>query len=116
MFCFRQERVCAPTKTPHGILGAVEEHFRRSTRSVAMPDRKPPSRSTIPSQTAFTIKTIDKRTVCEALGVSPATLARWVAERRFPRPIKASAGGKCRWRLSVVEDHLRQLERDADAT
>jgi predicted DNA-binding transcriptional regulator AlpA len=68
---------------------------------------------TTPLQTPASIKTVDKKTVCAALGVSPATLMRWISEKRFPPPIKASRSGKCRWRLSVVEEHLRQLEADA---
>jgi len=48
------------------------------------------------------------------LGVSAATLWRWTAEGRFPRPLRIGAGTTC-WRVGAIREWLREQGRQADA-
>ncbi len=47
---------------------------------------------------------LSKKNVAKRAGVHPATIDRWVRERLFPRPLKVSAKGVCRWPERVVQD------------
>jgi len=47
------------------------------------------------------------------LSVSPATLWRWTAEGRFPRPLRIGAGTTC-WRVGAIREWLREREHQAE--
>ena len=46
------------------------------------------------------------------LGISRATLYRWISEGRFPRPLILGPRVR-RWRAGVIENWLKSLERAA---
>jgi predicted DNA-binding transcriptional regulator AlpA len=47
---------------------------------------------------------LTKKTVASRNGVHTGTLDRWVRLGRFPRPVKLSAKGGCRWPEQVILD------------
>ena len=47
-------------------------------------------------------------TVCDTVGVSPATLYRLIAAGRFPAPVKIGVRA-ARWRSDEVRAHIERL-------
>jgi prophage regulatory protein len=45
---------------------------------------------------------LSKKAVANRNGVHTGTIDRWVRQNRFPRPIKVSAKGTCRWPEVVI--------------
>ena len=62
------------------------------------------------SESVTSRRLLSKKTVAARLSVHPGTVDRLVRENRFPKPIKFSARGACRWPEHVVvaweEDRL----------
>ena len=54
------------------------------------------------------LKLIPIDTVCQTVGVSPATLYRLIAAGRFPAPIKIGVRA-ARWRSDELTAHIDQL-------
>ena len=54
------------------------------------------------------LKLIPIDTVCQTVGVSPATLYRLIAAGRFPAPIKIGVRA-ARWRSDEVRAHIERL-------
>ncbi len=48
---------------------------------------------------------LKQKEVADWLGVSPGTIARWVEQGDFPKPVKVTPG-TVRWRQSDVERHI----------
>jgi predicted DNA-binding transcriptional regulator AlpA len=53
---------------------------------------------------------IDTNEVAKRYGIHPKTLLRFVKEGKVPPPIKTTIGNGLKWRESVIENHLRDLE------
>jgi excisionase family DNA binding protein len=53
--------------------------------------------------------------VCEALGIHPRTLSKWIAAGKFPAAIRISPR-RLKWRRSAVEQFVVQMETLAPAT
>lgn len=49
----------------------------------------------------------------ETLNIAEATVWRWIADGKFPKPTKL--GRASRWRQSVIEQWLEDQEAKADA-
>jgi prophage regulatory protein len=47
---------------------------------------------------------LSKKAVAMRNGVHPGTLDRWIREGRFPRPVKLSPKGSCRWPEQLILD------------
>jgi prophage regulatory protein len=60
-------------------------------------------------------KYVNVKEIAEWLGVAEVTLWRWIADGKFPKPVKL--GRSSRWRTSTVEAHLADMHAlvDADA-
>ncbi len=48
--------------------------------------------------------------VCDWLNVAHPTIYRWVADGKFPKPIKL--GTSSRWRVSTIERFISEQEDD----
>ena len=47
---------------------------------------------------------LSKKAVARRNGVHPGTIDRWTRENRFPRPVKLSPKGSCRWPEQLILD------------
>ena len=50
--------------------------------------------------------------ICDSLKISPSTLKRWVAEKKFPAPMKIERA--LMWRESAVAEWLESKEGKGD--
>lgn len=54
------------------------------------------------------LKILRNKHVCERLGISPATLWRWIKAGKFPAPGKLQGTSYCGWQESVVDEWIEQ--------
>jgi excisionase family DNA binding protein len=59
------------------------------------------------------LSVIPSAQLCEQLGVSRSTIKRWITERNFPSPIKAS-GREPLFDVNQVEAWIKQMETSND--
>lgn len=105
----------------HEVFGRHSGHQNRTERLIVdtvysknpFPGPRSPVERWMLQTIAIPERVVDAEAVTEYLGVSDRTVYRWTGERRIP---SVRIGGVVQFRMSAIEECVRQHERGARAS